>query len=89
MFLVNCDVIYYVEMSSGTNIVILILGFILISVFFLPYLIWVGAYHFIQRLEGGKVYLSRYMTQQLKAFAAFLEDPTLVPDIHFRRLNFM
>lgn len=37
MFLVNCDFIYYVEISSGTNIV-LILGFILISVYFLPHL---------------------------------------------------
>lgn len=42
MFLVNCDFIYYVEISSGTNIVILILGFILISVSFLPHLFDLG-----------------------------------------------
>lgn len=55
MFLVNCDFIYYVEIYSVTNTVIFILGFILISVYFLPPLFDLGwASHFIQRLEGGE-----------------------------------
>lgn len=63
MFLVNGDVIYYVERSNETNAVILILVFLLISVYFLPHLFdlgW-GQASLFRGLRVEEVYLSETM----------------------------